>query len=92
MQINIFDRIINCNKIVEMGEDGNVYVDNLQFDPKIHIAAFTSTQISDHRIFLQTICWHKKLNECVPVYHCPIFKIYLCKRQRWGQLLWKVIN
>ena len=27
--------------------------------PKTHVVAFTSIQISDHGIFLQTICWHK---------------------------------
>ena len=50
-----------------MGEDGTKVIKLtlrgmfmlMQFDLKTHVAVFTSTQISDHRIFLQTICWHE---------------------------------
>ena len=36
-----------------------VHVEFFKIVSKIHVAASTSTQISDHHILLQTIGWHK---------------------------------
>ena len=66
-QINILDGdrwIIYCTKIVEMGEDGTKVIKwTLRGMFMLTICNLTPkhtpTEISDHRILLQTMCWHE---------------------------------